>query len=202
VKNQLRSMIKPAVVLFIICLIVSSALAFTYAITKDTMDERAAKDAENARKEVLAEATGFKPVENMEEIVSKSQELQIIKEAYEGISGDATIGYVFLVENKGYGGNMKITVGINNEGEITGVRIGDNNETPGLGSKASDKSFISQFVNFIPQEPLKVIKAEKTKREEIQAISGATVSSKAVTSAVQAAVDMASELIKEGGKAK
>lgn len=199
-RSQLRSIIKPALVLFIICFIVTAALALTYAITKDTIAERAELDAVNARREVLVDASDFKIMDNYKSFVEKNKELDIIKEVYEGIKDSSVIGYVFSVESKGYGGIMKITVGVNVKGEITGVKIGDNSETPGLGSKASDKRFLSQFINIIPSEPLKVVKAKKVKDEEIAAVSGATISSKAVTKAVQAAVDMTTILIKEGGK--
>jgi len=104
-----------------------------------------------------------------------------------------------LVESKGYGGSITITVGIDTEGKITGVEIGDNNETPGLGTKAKDEPFISQFVGIIPEEPLTVVKRNKTKSEEIDAISSATITSRAVTKAVQAAVDINAELMKRGG---
>jgi len=67
---------------------------------------------------------------------------------------------------------------------------------PGLGAKAKDKPFISQFEGIAPKEPLTVVKNAKTKVEEINAISGATITSRAVTKAVQAALDVNAELDK------
>lgn len=198
VKSQLRSIIKPAFVLFVICFMVTAALSITYAITKEPIAERAKLDEENARREVLTDVNDFIPIENLDDFSGKNQKLGIIKEAYKGIKDEAVTGYVYLVESKGYGGIMKITVGVNINGEITGVKIGENSETQGLGSKTSDNKFLSQF-HSKPTEPLKVIKSEKKKNEEIVAVSGATKSSKAVTNAVQAAVDMTAELIKEEG---
>jgi electron transport complex protein RnfG len=202
VKSQLRSIIKPAIVLLIICLVVTASLAFTYAITRDKIEERAKLDAENARREVLADANYFNRVENIERFIDKNPELNIVKEVYEGVKDNASVGYAFMVVNKGYGGDMNVTVGINNKGEITGVKIGNNSETPGLGLKVTDEAFRSQFVGFAPSEPLQVVKGEKAKQEEIEAISSATISTRAVTKAVQAAVDMASQLLEEGGKAE
>jgi len=198
----LRSIIKPAIALLVICLVVSASLAFTYAVTKDKIEERSKLNAENARKEVLADADSFERVENIEKSINKNPELGLVKEVYKGVKDETPVGYVFMVVTKGYGGDMNVTVGINNNGEITGVKIGDNSETPGLGLRVTDDSFLSQFIGFVPSGPLQTVKRAKTKNEEIEAISSATISSRAVTKAVQAAVDMASQLLKEGGMAE
>jgi len=202
VKKQLGNLIKPTISLFLICAVVAAALAFTYAGTKDTIAERARLDSENARKEVLAEAEKFEAIENIDALTANNPELSIVKEAYKGYQGSSVVGYVFTVFSKGYGGDIQITIGVDKDGKITGVKIGDNSETPGLGSKASDAKFKSQLENITPKEPLKVVKGKKTKPEEIDAISGATITSKAVVKAVQAAVDAASEIGKGEGSSK
>lgn len=195
----MHDVVKPTIVLFVICTIITLALAFTNLMTKDRIDEMIKTKQEDDRRRVLSLAESFEEVAELEEIVSGNEDLNIVKEAYRGIKGEETVGNVFLVESKGYGGPITITVGIDVEGKITGVEIGDNSETPGLGAKAKDEPFISQFVGIIPQEPLKVVKNNKTKSEEINAISSATITSKAVTKAVQAAVDTNAELMKRGG---
>jgi Na+-translocating ferredoxin:NAD+ oxidoreductase subunit G len=201
VKVKLRDLVKPSIVLLLICFVVTAALAATYLGTRDTIDERGRLDAESARKEVLAAAESFKPVEDLAALINGKPELEKVKEAYIALSGDAVVGYVFSTTTKGYGGNIKITVGVDTKGSVSGVKIGDNTETPGLGTKAAEKPFISQFDNLLPQEPLKVVKNSKTKPEEINAVSGATITSKAVVGAVQAALDMTAELgKKEGGQ--
>lgn len=200
-KNQLGNIFKPAISLCLICLIVTAALAFTNSITMDTIEERAQVDAENSRKEVLADAQTFEKIKGVEEISKDKPELQLVREAYKGLKEGSVIGYVFTVVSKGYGGDIEIMVGINLEGTINGVKISKHNETPGLGSKASKDKFRSQLESFRPEQPLKVVKSGKTKQEEIEAISGATITSKAVVKAVQCAVDMAAELEKRG-KAK
>lgn len=197
----MRDIIKPATTLFITCLIVTLSLAFTYSATKGKIAERAEIDAENARKEVLAVADTFKEITDIDSIIKANSGLEPVKKAFKGVKGNEVIGYVFSTESKGYGGAIGITVGIDTKGKVMGVKIGESKETPGLGSKASDKPFISQFLNIIPKEPLKVIKIKKSKPEEIEAISGATITSKAVTKAVQAAIDASGKLMqKEGGK--
>lgn len=197
----MRDIIKPAATLFITCLIVTLSLAFTYSATKGKIAERAEIDAENARKEVLTGVDLFKEIKDIESITKGNSGLEPVKKAFKGLKGSNLIGYVFSSESKGYGGVIRITVGVDAKGKVTGVKIGESKETPGLGSKASDKPFISQFVDLTPKGPFKVIKNKKSKAEEIEAISGATITSKAVTKAVQAAIDTSAKLIqKEGGK--
>lgn len=195
-------MLKPTISLFVICAVVTAALAFTFVGTKDVIAGRAALDQENARREVLVEAEKFEAVEDLDSITAGNPELGIVKEVYRALKEDSTVGYVVSLDSKGYGGDIRITVGINQEGTITGVKIGDNKETPGLGSKAAEEPFISQFVNVTPKEELKVVKNAKTKPEEIDAISGATITSRAVVKAVQAAVDVASDLRAKEGSSK
>ena len=195
-KKQLRDLIKPTISLFLICAVVTAALAFTYVGTKDVIAGRAVQDAENARKEVLSGAEAFEPIEDFGTVTASKPELSMVKEAYKAVVGGSAAGYVFSIDSKGYGGDIRITVGIDKDGKVTGVKIGDNKETPGLGSKASEAPFMSQFDNLVPKEPLKVVKGKKAKPEEIDAISGATITSKAVVKAVQAAVDAASEIKK------
>ena len=189
-----HSIIKPTLVLVLVCVVVTSALAFTNSLTKDTIDERLRLEAENARKEVLSSANDFKALDGILDAVGKNESLMHVKEVFKAYSSGTPAGYVFFVLVKGYGGDMSLTVGINSEGEISGVSMGENNETPGLGSKANEEPFKSQLVNIRPEEKLKVVKANKSKPEEIDAISGATITSKAVVTGVQSALDMWNEL--------
>jgi len=199
VKKQLGNILKPALVLFIICLIITAALAFTYSETKDVIEERARIDAENARREVLSSAESFEAVDDISRIAGSNESLSLVEEAYKGLKGETVVGYVFSVVTKGYGGDVKIMVGIDTSGRITGVKMGEHSETPGLGSKAEEEPFKSRLYGFVPGEPLVVVKREPAKAEEIEAISGATVTSKAVVKGIQAAVDMWTELGKKEG---
>lgn len=194
----MRDIIKPSVTLFVICIIVAVCLAFTFSVTKATIDERAVADGQNARKTVLADADSFKKLE----VIESDNKFVYISEAYQGLKGDTPAGYVMTVVSKGYGGAVEVVVGVDTKGNVAGVKIGNNSETPGLGSKAKDAPFISQFDKLSPKEPLKVVKGKKTKAEEIQAISGATITSRAVTGAVQTALDTAAELAGKGGAKK
>jgi electron transport complex protein RnfG len=174
--------------LFLICVVVSAALGLTYSVTATKIEERSQIDAEAARIEVFKGADSFLKLDEKNDVIT---------EVYRAIKDGKTAGYVFIAVSKGYGGNINITIGIDSERKVTGIKIGDNKETPGLGSKTSNKSFLSQFLGFVAKEPLTVVKVKKTKPEEIEAVSGATISSNAVTRAVQAANEMSAELIKK-----
>ena len=136
----MRDMIKPSLILFLVCLVVTAALALTYNITIDTIEARAASDAESARKEVLADADTFNQVgeAQIKSIIESNPELNLIKEVYQGVKADKIAGYVFSVTNKGYGGEIDVIIGIDAAGTITGVKVSEHNETAGLGSKATE----------------------------------------------------------------
>lgn len=193
VEKKLRDVIKSGLILFIISLTVALALAFTYSVTKDTIETRKMEKAEEARGLVMSYAETFEKLENLD--LSSS----IIKAVYNGIADGSVVGRVFEIEGSGYGGPIQITVGIDSEGLITGVHIGDNSETPGLGQKVTKENFLSQFKGISFEQSLKAVKNPSDKEEEIHIASGATVSSEAVVDAVQAAMDLNREIITSKG---
>jgi len=194
VKLKMRDVIKPGIILFLVASIVCAMLAFTNFITKDVIAERENVAAEESRKSVFKDADSFEKID-----IEKGSGELTVKESFKALVNGKHAGSVITVISKGYGGEMLVTVGVDNEGKLMGVDIGANNETPGLGSKAKEEPFISQFKVLSPKEVLSVVKSKKTKAEEIEAISGATITSKAVTNAVQKAVDTAKVIKTEGG---
>jgi electron transport complex protein RnfG len=188
-------MIKPSVSLFIICLITAFCLAFVNNTTKDTIAQRTQKDAEEQRRQVLNEADSFKRLAAQEGVEYST----LIREAYAAYSGDRFVGYVFSAYPSGYGGEIAVTVGVGSDGSISGVRIGANEETPGLGSKTAEDFFTDQYTGKNIDDSIKVVKVPTSAEDEIQAVSGATISSRAVTSAVTASAEMAKKLLQEQG---
>jgi len=200
VKKPLRDIIKPTIVLFLICIVVTMALALTNYATRDAIIEQVRVQEESARREVFSQAEDFEEVKDLDSIFGTSDEDRLVKKVFNSLKDGEIIGRVYSVESKGYGGMISIAVGIDNSGKTTGVKIVSHSETPGLGSKAQDQSFISQLINIKPKEALSVVKVEGTKQEEIDAVSGATISSKAVVKAVQAAIDADSGIKGKGGE--
>lgn len=194
----MREMVKTTIPLFVICFFVALCLAFVNSCTKATIVERNNENAQEQRKQVMSEAKSFTEISGWED----KDQSGIIKEAYAGYDGEKLVGYVFSAYPKGYGGEIKVTVGVGFDKKILGVRIGDNKETPGLGAKASEEVFYGQYAQKDIEKPFRVVKGTPTDENEIQAISGATISSNAVTNAVSACADLAAMLFKDGGDSK
>lgn len=194
----MRDIAKTTLSLIIICFAVALCLAFVNNVTKDTIAERARSDAEEQRRMVMTKAETFKELEDWQ----KSDGSGLIKEAYAAYAGDQLIGYVFSAAPKGYGGVINVTVGLAADHTISGVKVGDNKETPGLGTKTAEESFTGQYVDKSMEKEFEVVKRAPAAENQIEAVSGATISSKAVTSAVQAAAALGQKLLKDGGNAK
>ncbi|MCL6591306.1 MAG: RnfABCDGE type electron transport complex subunit G [Firmicutes bacterium] len=187
----MRNLMKPALILCIICCSVALCLALVNYFTKDIIKQRTEMEAEEQRKQVIHEAQSFKSLAGWK---GKDQS-GIIREVYAAYHQRKLAGYVLVVFPKGYGGEIKVTVGLSADGRISGVNIGENNETPGLGAKAAEDGFLNQYSQKKIQNTLQVVKRKPLSDNEIQAISGATITSKAVTGAVQAAMELGQKLI-------
>ena len=190
---------KDALILFAITLISGVCLGFVYDITKAPI-ERATIEANNRTyKEVLSTAAEFSEVEGSAEkiaVLTESGELEglgygsvAIESVLEGKdeSGAVTGHVINSLSNNSYGGAVKISVGFDADGSITGVGIREINDTPGLGLKAKEAGFRDQYVGK-NADSLTVTKTGASADNEIDAISGATVTSNAETNAVNAAL--------------
>ena len=184
--SKLKEILIPSISLFLICLVATALLAFTNEITKDKISE-AAKDKENAAKsEVLSIADEFS---DKKTLTLGEGENKTEYSYYEGLDSDKNvIGYVFNTSAKGYGGDIKIMVGVDTEGKVTGISILDISETAGLGMNADKDDFKERFVG--KTYKIEVIKNADPKDNEVLALTGATITSKAVTNAVNTALEL------------
>jgi electron transport complex protein RnfG len=173
-KKDVKSIIVTAVSLFLICAVSAGLVAFVNSATKDRIADPAAAAENEARKEVLPAAEEF------EEITLSSGAAGFL-----GKAGGETAGYVFTASANGYGGPVKVIVGFAPDGTVTGVKILSLSETPGLGMKAQDENWLEQFKD--TDGELKVMKPEATQKNEISALTSATITSKAMVQAVNAA---------------
>ncbi len=172
----------PIIVLVLICAIMSGLLAVTNDITAPIIEEAERKANEQARMEVLSAADSFEKVE-ADGLPSA------VKEVYRAANG---AGYTFSITAEGYGGKntLKMAVGIDKNGNITGTKVLAQSETPGLGAKiVSDASFSAQF----PGKDASYVSDIKN----IDTISGATRSSSFYRLALTYAFE-AFDLVKEG----
>ena len=164
-----KNIVKLGVILLLICVISTALLAAVNMLTLPVITENNLKNQELAKKEVLPDAEIF---EAMGENV------------YKGLKGDEIVGYTVTVAPKGYGGKIDMMVGINKDKTVSGIKIINMSETPGLGAKAQDMNFTEQFKGKNKDLSLKKSQAGEN---EITAISGATVTSTAVTKGVKEA---------------
>ena len=109
------------------------------------------------------------------------------------------MGHCVTVTSKEYGEPVEIVVGLTREGSVRAIQILSQSETPGLGAKAAEPFFFGQFENR-ERLPLRVVKQTPSAPDEIQAISGATITSSAVIAGVNAAVDYWKRDIEGGAK--
>lgn len=175
-KFKASDIIKPTVVLLIICLVASFLLAMTNKVTAPRIEELAKQTELKTRQEVLPAAAEF------EEIKQGDVDYCIGKNAQ-----GSPVGFVFITVTKGYGGDVKVMTGVTNEGKVAGIQILALSETAGLGMRAKEESFLKQFVDKVGG--IGVAK-NNPGENEIQALTGATITSKAVTSAVNEALTL------------
>lgn len=190
---------KDALILFVITLISGVLLGGVYEVTKTIIAQRQEEAKLKTYQEVFMDATAF---EENTELTQKAAETDL--STYEKVTVDEVldakdasgnvIGHLVTSTSKaGYGGEVTISIGITAEGEITGIGYLALNETPGLGMKASESEFKDQFAGKNAAQLTLVKGGGASGDDQINAISGATVTSSAVTNAVNAALFIVSE---------
>lgn len=167
--------LRVGVILFAITAVAAAILATVNGFTAPVIAENNKKTQEAAMKAVLPEASEF------EEVEFTPEENSTVTEIYRG--GDA--GVVVTVNPNGYGGAISMVVGIDNEYKVTGVEIISQSETAGLGSNCTKEEFKSQFLG--KTSDITVVKSGAS-GNQIDAISSATITSKAVTKGVNEAI--------------
>lgn len=184
-----NKILKNTLILTIITLIAGLALGFVYEITKDPIAQ--AQDA--AKKEAWQAVFPEASIDDFEQI---DVDQNAADAAVKAMGVNATIdevckvgedGYVITTTDKeGYGGDIQITVGITADGTVNGVSILSISETAGLGMRATDPSFYEQYQG--KQAEKFYVSKDGGDGEPIDALSGATITSRAMTGAVNAAL--------------
>ena len=193
----MNKIVKNTLILTLITVIAGVLLGAVYEVTKTPI----AQSQETAKKEAWqavfsdVKLDDFK-AEDVDQKAAKQAISDLGVKAVKDMGVNATIdevctagdaGYVITTTDKdGFGGNIQITVGIKKDGTINGVSILSISETAGLGMKATEPSFYNQYVN--KQADKFVVSKDGGDGEQIDALSGATITSRAVTGAVNAAL--------------
>lgn len=188
---------KDALILCAITLVSGVCLGFVYEITEGPIEQANIAAANATYREVLSTADSFSTLEGseakVEELNASGELSQYGNVGVESVlagtdaSGN-TIGYVInTYSNDSYNGLVSLSVGVDTEGTIIGVGIREISDTKGLGEKAKDAEYTNQFLGK-GAEALTVTKSGAAGENEINAISGATITSEATTNAVNAAI--------------
>lgn len=175
-----KESIKLAGILCIITLVAALLLACVNKITAPQIEQAARAASENAMKKILSDADSFEKVD---------------ENIYKGIKGTEVIGYCVSLAVKGFGGDINMMVAIGSDEKVKGIEILGHSETPGLGAKAAGDDFKNKFNEKNPY--LNVVKIPTDSPDEAQAITGATITSKAVAGGIAQAYDMVKNI--EGG---
>lgn len=174
-KLNAKEVLKPTFILVAICLVMTACLVLTNVGTKDAIAAQNEKAASESRKVALPDADTFE----------QSPDSDI---CFLGKKGNDVVGYVFNTTASSYGGPIQVMTGISKDGKVTGVVLVSTNDTPGLGLNAQKPEFRDQYKQQAPDNGFEVVKGGGAKDGQINAMTGATISSKAVTTAVNEAV--------------
>jgi len=183
----MKNIIKNTAILTVITLVSGLLLGVVYDITKEPIALAKEKAKNEAYQAVMQEADTFEALEV--EAVELSIEGCTVDEVVAAKAGSDVVGYVVTTTtNAGYGGNIQVSVGIAADGTVKGIEMLSIAETAGLGMNATTPEFKGQYADKLV-DSFVVNKAGASADNEISAISGATITSNAVTGAVNTAIE-------------
>ena len=184
-----KYIIKLTVTLFVTCVVVAGLLGLVNSVTEGPITEKNKAKTAAAIQEVLPEMEGSPAVVEItgDMTAAASGAGATITEAYEAQAGGSVIGHALKIVASGSQGNIEMMVGVDAEGAVTGVSIVKNSETSGIGSKvmSNENGVLDQFIGKSAAD------GALTVGKNVDAISGATVSSRGVTTGVNAALAVA-----------
>lgn len=202
-----NKIVKDAIALTLITMVAGLALGAVHGITKEPIAQQEAKAKAEAYEKVFETASDFSVVEMTDELSAslresldtegyKAQEIEEVMEVKD--DGGNVLGYAFtVVTSEGYGGDIKFSMGVQNDGVLNGIAILSISETAGLGMRATTPEFQAQFVGK-QVDKLVYTKNGASADNEIDALSGATVTTNAMTNGVNAG--LCAFRVMEGGE--
>ncbi len=169
----MRDLVKMGGVLFIVCGLSAAALAVVNIVTREPIAAQVEIERREAFQMVMPVAEDFRE--------------RVTGVEWDALKGGKAIGAVISISTQGYGGPIAIAVGLDHEDRLTGMRVLAHNETPGLGAKITAAGFSGQFKGL--QTAALKLKKDDPAAGQVDAITAATISSRAVTNAIRAAVE-------------
>ena len=169
--------VRPVIVLVVICMVAGALLGVVHDVTDPVAQANAEAKAQQTYAQLVPQAASFEPVDYTVEGCTA---------ALRALDGSGNVlAYVIVAQSKGYGGQVPIAVAFGTDGTVLSITAMANDETPGLGNKIANDSYIGQYVG---------LAAQPTDAGSIDLISGATISSKAALSAFNIAVEAYEEV--------
>lgn len=175
--KSLKDYLVPTLVLFVICFVATLLLGMTNSVTAPIIEKLAIETEIKSRQTVFPDAVSFGEAKISADGTSVVEALD---------AQGKKIGYVVVNSTKGYGGDISVMTGVDAEGKVTGVNILSHAETAGLGANATTEKFRNQFINLVAGI---TVSKDKAGENSIDALTGATITSRAVTDAVNAAIE-------------
>lgn len=181
------------VTLFVTCLIVAGLLGLVNKVTLPNITATNERKTAEAIQNVLPELESQTKLDVTEEMTAAASGAGAsVTEAYEVQAGGAVIGHALKIVSSGSQGNIEMMVGIDTEGVVTGVSVVKNSETSGIGSKVMSNEALASGVGVLSQfEGKSAADGTLTVGSNVDAITGATVSTRGVTTGVNAALAVA-----------
>jgi len=167
--GRMKNLWRMSLLLMAVCAIAAGCLSYVYSLTKPRIEKQAELEKIQALKEVMPDATRF--------------DTDTVPDRWIAYKGDRKIGFVIEVSASGYGGPIRIIFGVDENKKITKIKILQQNETPGLGARIKEDKFLAQFCGKGKGEAR--LKKDDALNGKIDALSGATISSRAVADAVE-----------------
>lgn len=187
--KNFKTILVTTIALTLICVITAAALGFTNEFTSKKIAD-VEKQAEQKAMTRIISASEYKSGET-----SFNGEKYLYYSAVDDKGN--TMGYIFTTSANGYGGAVKVMVGVDTKGIVSSIEVLDvSNETPGLGQNAGKKSFWEQFKGKSGEIG---VSHSDPDENEVQAITGATITTTAVKNAVNKALSIYSNIEKEAG---
>ncbi len=170
----MKNGIKITLTLSVVCLIAGLCLGAVYKQSRPSIEARQKADEEKRLKEIFPEADNFEEkTGNLPKMVKK---YFLVKEK------GKLLGYVFICSDYGYSGDIELMIGVDGKGNVAGVKVLSQSETPGLGTRIGNPDFINQFKGWNHD-------SYQSGKAKFDSITGCTISSTAVLNEIIAAME-------------
>lgn len=173
----MKQILRLGTILMVVGLVAAVGLGLTYTVTREKIE---AYDRQVEVKAAVAALPGVKSIEELEEdpqLAKKAGEVEGVEKVF-----TSDKGYIFKVNTKGYGGPLVLAIGVDTGGKIQGISVISSRETMGLGSKVLEEENLKKYKGKTVEDPLEV-------GEDVQAVTGATITSKAVAAQARKALE-------------